>query len=100
MRRRLQLFLTERIIEEVAAGAGAGALDPSEVLADRVGAALTGSTAMLAIAFVLVLALVVRGPQTTTSPSTERRSTDEDLDSRRADRDRDRARAGDRLPAA
>jgi hypothetical protein len=43
----------------VAAGAGSEAPGFNDLLADRVGAALTGSTVMLALALAVVLVLIV-----------------------------------------
>jgi hypothetical protein len=74
------------ILVTVAAGAGSETLGANDLLADRVGAALTGSTVMLALALAVVLALIVRGSKNP-SPSTQRSSNDR-LESRRAGRDR------------
>jgi EmrB/QacA subfamily drug resistance transporter len=80
------------ILVTVAAGAGSEALDANDLLAARVGAALTGSTVMLALALAVVLALIVRGSKTP-SPSTQRRTNDDRLESRRTGRDRSRVGA-------
>jgi EmrB/QacA subfamily drug resistance transporter len=75
------------ILVTVAAGAGSEALGANDLLAERVGAAFTGSTVMLGVALAVVLALIARGSKTP-SPSTQRRSNDDRLESRRAGRDR------------
>jgi len=75
------------ILVTVAASAGSQGLGANDLLADRVSAALAGSTVMLTLALAVVLTLIVRG-STTPSSSTQRRPDDDRLESRRAGRDR------------
>jgi EmrB/QacA subfamily drug resistance transporter len=87
------------ILVTVAAGAGSVGIGPADLLADRVSTALTGSAVMLALALGVVLLLVVRGSRTS-SPSNQRRNTDDDLEARRPVPDRDGAGAEDQLAPA
>jgi hypothetical protein len=48
------------VLVVVAAAAGGGAAGDREVLAHRIGAALTGSAVLLALALAVVVALIVR----------------------------------------